>query len=76
MNQDIVHTSVRIGIADSFLLVVYSYRFKRISNTWTFNIIIFDNHWNCINFGNYLKFWLNKEKWPFQWKKLQFLHKQ
>jgi len=46
-----------------------------IPNTWTFNIITFNNHWNCINFGNYLKFWLNKENWPFQWKKWQFLHK-
>jgi hypothetical protein len=32
MNQDIVHTSVRIGVADSFLLVVYSYRIKIIPN--------------------------------------------
>jgi hypothetical protein len=71
MNQDIAHTSVRIGVADSFLLVVYSYRIKIIPNTWTFNIIIFDNYWNCINFGNYLKFLLNKENWPFQWNKWQ-----
>jgi len=41
MNQDIVHISVRIGVADNFLLVVYSYRIKMIPNTWTFNIIIF-----------------------------------
>ena len=33
MNQDIVHTSVRIGVADGFLLVVYSYRIKIIPNT-------------------------------------------
>ena len=44
MNQDMVHTSVRIGVADSFLLVVYSYRIKMIPNTCIFNIIIFDNY--------------------------------
>jgi hypothetical protein len=41
-------------------------------NTWTFKIIIFDNYWNCINFGNYLKFWLNKENWHFQGKNGSF----
>jgi hypothetical protein len=30
MNQDIVPTSVRIEVADSFLLVVYIYRIKMI----------------------------------------------
>ena len=74
INKDIVHTSVRIGVADSFRIVVYRYRNKMIPNIWTFNIITFDNHWNCFNFRNYLKFWLDKEKWPFNIKKWQSLH--
>jgi hypothetical protein len=45
--QSSMSLSFSLYTINSFLLVVYSHRKKMIPKTWTFNIITFDNHWNC-----------------------------